>query len=176
MQNSRTNHTRPNDQHYKAQRLAIDQGRGPPYTGTADQRREMAGVGAGAGTSRSNDQVTSLYALSSHVPLIKSPAVRVPPPIQLPPTLHPLPPSVQEYFVYPFSLERFVLDAADRREEARRKDLQRRAPGWNETSDVLEPTRRSHTTSSETSTFQSQQPGSNEADEIAQMLDRLENM
>lgn len=148
-------------------------------------QRGAGGAGGGGGSSSSNS-VTSLYALAAHVPLIKSPAVRVPPPIQLPQTLHPLPLNVQDYFVYPFSLERFVLDAADRREEARRKDLQRRAPGWNETSDVLQPTVRrtvDHTSTINANTANSLghdqhavAPGSNEADEIAQMLDRLENM
>lgn len=84
----------------------------------------------------------SLYGLCAHVPLIKSPAVRVPPVISLPPTLHPLPPNLHDYFVYPFSLEKFVLDAAERRERVRKEELQRRAPGWSGDAGVLEPTRR----------------------------------
>ncbi|KAI6006959.1 hypothetical protein EDD15DRAFT_10937 [Pisolithus albus] len=69
------------------------------------------------------------YAAAANVPLIKSPALRVPPPVpywfthttgtpppdntytqvKLPPDIHPLPDSVTPYFVYPFTLESHVL-------------------------------------------------------------------
>ncbi|KAI6104399.1 hypothetical protein F5141DRAFT_1007078 [Pisolithus sp. B1] len=51
----------------------------------------------------------SQYAAAANVPLIKSPALRVPPPVKLPPDIHPLPDSVTPYFVYPFTLESHVL-------------------------------------------------------------------
>lgn len=132
------------------------------------------------GQADSNGTSGSLYGLCARVPLIKSPAVRVPPPVALPSSLHPLPPNLQEYFVYPFSLERFVLDAADRREKARREDLQRRAPGWSEGAGMLEPIRRtgarqdSAAQQQEQEQQRQQQPAMNEIDEIAQMLEKLE--
>lgn len=104
------------------------------------------------------------YALCSKVPLIKSPAVRVPAPVSLPTNIHPLPPNLQEYFVYPFSLEHFVLDAADRRERQRQEDLRKRAPGWSEHGGVLQPTRRND----------AHHVPDVEVDEMTKMLDRLE--
>ena len=54
---------------------------------------------------------TQLYALAARVPLIKSPSISIPKPVQLPPDLHPLPADISAYFVYNFSLESYVLDA-----------------------------------------------------------------
>ncbi|KAF8824299.1 hypothetical protein HHX47_DHR8000435 [Lentinula edodes] len=68
----------------------------------------------------------SPYAAATHVPLIKSPSLRVPPRVELPEDIHPLPDSVTPYvrsyqligisfssviiqFVYPFTLEPHVL-------------------------------------------------------------------
>ncbi|KAG2748675.1 hypothetical protein P692DRAFT_20500979 [Suillus brevipes Sb2] len=68
----------------------------------------------------------SQYAAAAQVPLIKSPGLRVPPPVQstsseslsttltcsqvhLPPDIHPLPDSVTPYFVYPYTLEPHIL-------------------------------------------------------------------
>lgn len=81
----------------------------------------------------------SQYAAASNVPLIKSPSLRVPPPVVLPPDIHPLPDSVTAYvptipspskpvrlqltlaqFVYPFTLEPHVLSLA----AARRNTLE----------------------------------------------------
>lgn len=142
----------------------------------------------------------SLYSLCARVPLIKSPAVRVPPPVTLPSSLHPLPPNLHEYFVYPFSLETMVLDAADRRTRAKREDMQRRAPGWSEGAGVLEPVRREAGGGAGTPFAASASTGGggdggaagagatsagatpappqaveNDIDEMARMLDRLEN-
>lgn len=84
----------------------------------------------------------SLYAAAASVPLIISPALSYAPPPQLPTTLHPLPPNVADYFVYPFNLERFVLDEAARREREKRETMRRVAPGWNGSEgSVLQPTR-----------------------------------
>ena len=116
-------------------------------------------------TSQQHDSssgTASLYSTCASLPLIKSPALRVPAPVTLPPTLHPLPPNVQDYFVYPFSLERFVLDTAEKRERERRAEMQRRAPGWTEGGGVLEPTKRADEASE-----------ADEVDEIGAMLDQL---
>lgn len=87
----------------------------------------------------------SLYASAASVPLIISPALSYAPPPKLPPSLHPLPPNLADYFVYPFNLERFVLDEASRRERERRETMRRVAPGWNGSEgSVLQPTRVSH--------------------------------
>ncbi|KAF8580180.1 hypothetical protein K439DRAFT_1265778, partial [Ramaria rubella] len=51
----------------------------------------------------------SQYAAAAGVPLIKSPSLRVPPPVELPQDIHPLPEDVTAYFVYPFTLEPHIL-------------------------------------------------------------------
>ncbi|PWN95158.1 hypothetical protein FA09DRAFT_341367 [Tilletiopsis washingtonensis] len=88
--------------------------------------------------------VPILYGPSAHVPLIKDPSLRVPPPIAAPQDLHPLPPSLADYFVYPFTLERAIVAERERREAARRAELHRLAPGWDEQGQgaVLVPTPR----------------------------------
>lgn len=116
--------------------------------------------------SNGGNSTATLYATCSQLPLIKAPSLRVPPPVTLPPTLHPLPNNIQDYFVYPFSLERFVLDAAEKREREKREELQRRAPGWIEGGGVLEPTKRTGS-GSEAKAIQS------EVDELGAMLDQL---
>ncbi|KAG0699229.1 hypothetical protein DFH29DRAFT_809343 [Suillus ampliporus] len=94
----------------------------------------------------------SQYAAAAHVPLIKSPGLRVPPPVHLPPDIHPLPDSVTPYFVYPFTIEPHILTVEssrrttlaahtarresylrareDERERRRREALRRVAPGF----------------------------------------------
>ncbi|KAF9447041.1 hypothetical protein P691DRAFT_776426 [Macrolepiota fuliginosa MF-IS2] len=108
----------------------------------------------------------SQYAAVSNIPLIKSPSLRVPRPVELPQDIHPLPDSVTPYFVYPFTLEPHIITLessrrttiaahAARREaylssrveelERRRRDaLHRIAPGLGT---VLVPTRASPSTS-----------------------------
>jgi len=54
------------------------------------------------------DTAHSQYAAAAGVPLIKSPSLRVPQLVSIPPTIHPLPDSVTAYFVYPFTLEPHV--------------------------------------------------------------------
>ncbi|PWN51823.1 hypothetical protein IE53DRAFT_385815 [Violaceomyces palustris] len=108
-------------------------------------------------TSNSNNRgrsQPSLYSSISKLPLIKSPSAQVPPPIQLPKDIHPLPQDVRPYFVYPFSLESYVLSPSapssstisqlyqrheryleEREAETRERErqaLRRIAPGWSE--------------------------------------------
>ncbi|KZT27998.1 hypothetical protein NEOLEDRAFT_1059220, partial [Neolentinus lepideus HHB14362 ss-1] len=59
------------------------------------------------------------YAAAAHVPLIKSPSLRVPRAVELPPDLHPLPDDVNAYFVYPYTLEPHIITL----ESARRSTL-----------------------------------------------------
>ncbi|KAF7783995.1 hypothetical protein Agabi119p4_160 [Agaricus bisporus var. burnettii] len=51
----------------------------------------------------------SQYAAAANIPLIKSPSLRVPPPVELPQDIHPLPGSVTPYFVYPFTIEPHIV-------------------------------------------------------------------
>lgn len=103
------------------------------------------------------------YAAAANVPLIKSPALRVPPPVKLPPDIHPLPDSVTPYFVYPFTLESHVLALEssrrntiaahavrreallrardDERQRRKREALRRVAPGFEGNDAVLMPVR-----------------------------------
>ncbi|KAJ7480016.1 hypothetical protein B0H11DRAFT_2026197 [Mycena galericulata] len=106
------------------------------------------------------------YGPAARVPLIKSPSLRVPRPVVLPPDIHPLPDSVNPYFVYPFTIEPHVLTLessrrttlaahAERREaylraraeekERRKRDALRRiAPGFEPgEGHLLVPTKRS---------------------------------
>ncbi|KAF5370500.1 hypothetical protein D9615_010333 [Tricholomella constricta] len=105
----------------------------------------------------------SQYAPAAHVPLIKSPSLRVPRPVAIPPDIHPLPDSVTAYFVYPFTLEPHVitlessrrntiaahaarreayLRSRDNEKERRKRDALRRiAPGFEPQGSVLVPTR-----------------------------------
>lgn len=117
--------------------------------------------------SNGGNSTATLYATCSRLPLIKAPSLRVPPPVTLPPTLHPLPNNIHDYFVYPFSLEKFVLDSAEKREREKREELQRRAPGWIEGGGVLEPTKRTGDSNSKA------KPIPDEVDELGAMLDQL---
>ncbi|KAI9638757.1 uncharacterized protein MKK02DRAFT_41783 [Dioszegia hungarica] len=53
--------------------------------------------------------VSQQYAAAATVPLIKSPSLWLPKPIELPNDIHPLPEDITAYFVYPFALESHVL-------------------------------------------------------------------
>ncbi|KAJ3718099.1 hypothetical protein DFJ43DRAFT_777726 [Lentinula guzmanii] len=105
----------------------------------------------------------SPYAAAAHVPLIKSPSLRVPPRIELPEDIHPLPDSVTPYFVYPFTLEphvltlessrrstvsshqarheAFLLSRENEKEQRKREALRKIAPGFEPRGSVLVPTR-----------------------------------
>ncbi|KAL8280698.1 hypothetical protein RQP46_007021 [Phenoliferia psychrophenolica] len=102
--------------------------------------------------------------LVEKIPLIKSPSFWVPAPVQLPPDIHPLPESIEVYFVYPHTLESHALSTlpsalhsleqahsqrlhllaslAESKERARKAHLNRLAPGWGEGGGVMEPVRR----------------------------------
>ncbi|KAG8800634.1 hypothetical protein FRC17_006828 [Serendipita sp. 399] len=58
----------------------------------------------------------SQYGQAAYVPLIKSPSVRVPKLVQVPPDIHPLPESVAAYFVYPYTLEPHILTLESQRQ------------------------------------------------------------
>lgn len=61
----------------------------------------------------SSAPASALYELAESVPLIKSPSLRIPARPELPVAeLHPLPPSLEPYFVYDFHLEDYVLKTA----------------------------------------------------------------
>ncbi|KAK6908579.1 hypothetical protein L486_01767 [Kwoniella mangroviensis CBS 10435] len=53
--------------------------------------------------------ISSQYAAAATVPLIKSPSLWLPKPIEMPNDIHPLPEDITAYFVYPFTLEDHVL-------------------------------------------------------------------
>ncbi|KAG8911595.1 hypothetical protein FRC01_005629 [Tulasnella sp. 417] len=103
------------------------------------------------------------YAASSNVPLIKSPSLRVPKSVEVPPDMYPLPDSITEYFAYPFTLEPHVITLESSRkttiaahaarreaclasrehekERRKREALQRVAPGYHPESGPLAPKR-----------------------------------
>ncbi|PVG04541.1 hypothetical protein CPB86DRAFT_2663 [Serendipita vermifera] len=64
----------------------------------------------------SSPSSSSQYGPAASVPLIKSPSLRVPKLVQMPPDIHPLPDSVSAYFVYPFTLESHILTLESQRQ------------------------------------------------------------
>ncbi|KIY72202.1 hypothetical protein CYLTODRAFT_368051 [Cylindrobasidium torrendii FP15055 ss-10] len=105
----------------------------------------------------------SQYAAMTNVPLIKSPSLRAPPPVELPQDIHPLPESVDAYSVYPYTLEPHILTVesarrttmashaaryekvlrtrTDEKEQRKREALRRIAPGFEPTGSLLVPVR-----------------------------------
>jgi len=103
------------------------------------------------------------YAPIANIPLIKSPSLRTPVPVPIPPDVHPLPESVTAYFVYPFTLEPHVLTLESSRQSTlrahqsrnatylraredeklrrQREALRRIAPGFEPSGSTLVPTR-----------------------------------
>lgn len=106
------------------------------------------------------------YAAAARVPLIKSPSLRVPRPVELPQDIHPLPDSVTAYFVYPFTIEPHILTVEssrrttlaahtarreaflhardDEKERRKREALRKIAPGFEPAGSVLVPTKPSN--------------------------------
>ncbi|WWC95705.1 hypothetical protein V866_002570 [Kwoniella sp. B9012] len=124
--------------------------------------------------------ISSQYAAAATVPLIKSPSLWLPKPIEMPNDIHPLPEDITAYFVYPFTLEEHVLSVhpspseiiSQRRarnaeilhkreveEEQKEKEALRKiAPGYNPSSVLLPSSSSSNTpkpTQSIPSTFDS---------------------
>ncbi|KAI0277976.1 hypothetical protein BGY98DRAFT_976068 [Russula aff. rugulosa BPL654] len=109
----------------------------------------------------SSDQSKSHYSAASRVPLIQSPSLRVPRPVELPPDIHPLPENINAYFVYPFTLESHILNIESNRrtsiaaqaerheahlrareeekQQRKREALRRIAPGFEPSSAPLVP-------------------------------------
>ncbi|KAK1923459.1 hypothetical protein DB88DRAFT_491322 [Papiliotrema laurentii] len=105
--------------------------------------------------------ISQQYSAAATVPLIKSPSLWLPKPVELSNDIHPLPEDITAYFVYPFTLEQHVLSIhpspheaiAQRRarnaqilhqreieEEQKEKEaLHKLAPGYNPSS-LLVPT------------------------------------
>lgn len=118
-------------------------------TMTSTSVRQARPQGQNTGSGSKNEE---LYALAARVPLMKSHSVTAPKTITLPPELHPLPADISAYFVYPFSLESYVLDPSTpssatiaalqqrhtsflearhiARQERQREAMQRLAPGY----------------------------------------------
>ncbi|CAO1624631.1 unnamed protein product [Jaminaea pallidilutea] len=104
------------------------------------------------------------YDVTPGVQLIKSPSLNVAGPEPFPSEVHPLPPDLHAYFVYPFSLEYYVQAPGNpkaenveqlrtkhkeflrqRTEEQHKKEadrLKRVAPGWTSGASLLQPTTR----------------------------------
>ncbi|GAA5984825.1 hypothetical protein JCM10908_003521 [Rhodotorula pacifica] len=109
----------------------------------------------------SNEPFPTPAQLVDRVPLIKNPGFWIPKPVELPFDIHPLPDDVQAYFVYPHTLESHVLQSlppalsqlqaahqerlallasyAESKERARKAELNRLAPGWQEGKGVMQP-------------------------------------
>ncbi|KAJ7222618.1 hypothetical protein GGX14DRAFT_558709 [Mycena pura] len=133
----------------------------------------------------------SQYAPAARAPLIKSPSLRLPRPVNLPPDIHPLPDTVTAYFVYPFTLEPHVLtlessrratlashearrDAylrsrADEKERRKRDALRRIAPGFEPEGHLLVPTKRSSLAAAAPAVSSTSQPKSVMEDLVDQL-------
>ncbi|GFZ49776.1 hypothetical protein JCM24511_07179 [Saitozyma sp. JCM 24511] len=118
--------------------------------------------------------ISQQYSAAATVPLIKSPSLWLPKPVELPNDIHPLPEDITAYFVYPFTLETHVLSLqpspheaiAQRRarnaqilhqreieeEQREREALHRVAPGYNPSALLVPKSASTGTTTSTTYT------------------------
>ncbi|ORY34593.1 hypothetical protein BCR39DRAFT_513542 [Naematelia encephala] len=142
--------------------------------------------------------ISQQYSAAATVPLIKSPSLWLPRPVELPNDIHPLPEDITAYFVYPFTLETHVLslhpaphDAiAQRRahnaeilhhreveeEQREREALHKVAPGYNPAS-LLVPMSASPALSPAHSTVPETKPTKQiEHDPMDDLVSRLEEM
>ncbi|KAF8151993.1 hypothetical protein K438DRAFT_1539453, partial [Mycena galopus ATCC 62051] len=136
------------------------------------------------------------YAPAARAPLIQSPSLRVPRPVDTPsPDIHPLPDSVTPYFVYPFTLESHVLTLeasrrttlashatrreeylrarAEEKERRKRDALRRIAPGFEPEGHLLVPTKRSSIIA--TAPTASPQPPRSVMDDLVDQLAALDS-
>ena len=140
----------------------------------------------------------SPYDAARRVNLIKSPSVSVPPPITFPTDLHPLPPDLHAYFVYPFSLETYVLDPNSpssrtieelhskhvsyldwrnqEKDRIEKERLRRVAPGWSQTAGPLQPNRKSVIEVSEQQPSQNQQEEAGPMDAMQELVEHLSKL
>ncbi|KAI0341368.1 hypothetical protein BDW22DRAFT_1358874 [Trametopsis cervina] len=143
----------------------------------------------------------SQYAAAARAPLMLSPSNRVPPPVQLPPDIHPLPDSVTAYFVYPFTLEPHVLtlensrrstltahaarreaylqSREDEKERRRRDALRRIAPGFEPHGAPLTPIKQASSVQDSTASTSGEShkagPGHNRSKSVMEdLVDQLE--
>jgi len=84
----------------------------------------------------------SQYAAVANIPLIKSPSLRAPKPVELPQDIHPLPDSVIPYFVYPFTLEPHVITLESSRRTTVASHAARRAAYLRSRDDEIERRKR----------------------------------
>ncbi|WVQ77532.1 hypothetical protein IAR50_007218 [Cryptococcus sp. DSM 104548] len=113
--------------------------------------------------------ISQQYSAAATVPLIKSPSLWLPKPVELPTDIHPLPEDITAYFVYPFSLEDHVrnqhptpheaiaqrrarlaevLHQREEEEERKERDaLKKIAPGYNPSSLLVPTSSTNHTPS-----------------------------
>ncbi|SGY74642.1 BQ5605_C005g03374 [Microbotryum silenes-dioicae] len=89
-------------------------------------------------------QTLTTRDLVEKVPLIKSPSFWVPKPVELPPDIHPLPDSVEPYFVYPFTIENHALSVLPAALEALRSSHAQRLERLRSYSEAKEKARKAH--------------------------------
>ncbi|KAF7306342.1 hypothetical protein MIND_00425400 [Mycena indigotica] len=127
------------------------------------------------------------YAPAAQVPLIKSPSLRV----VLPPDIHPLPESVNAYFVYPYTIEPHIItlessrrstlaahqaqreaylrSRQEEKERRKREALRRIAPGFEPEGHLLVPTKRTSIIAPSPTSLPSQPPKSVMEDLVDQL-------
>ncbi|BEI82722.1 hypothetical protein CcaverHIS002_0305900 [Cutaneotrichosporon cavernicola] len=140
--------------------------------------------------------ISQQYAAAATVPLIKSPSLWLPPPVELPSDIHPLPEDITAYFVYPFTLEQHVVSLqppphvaiAERRarnaailhareveeEEREKAALHKVAPGYNPAA-MLMPTHRDGAPKAASPPMPSPKKEADPMDELVAQLEEMES-